>query len=318
MTSFTSQDWLASAAIMAAVSLLAAEAGAVQDIVVQGAANKRFIQGDEFGFYYEIPGNGGLSFKLDGPGTLIIFLVNHRTAKQRGNTVLAVSKDGKPWKRLKLRCPNSSRRFTNGGPLIPCGRISRDLRIKTGPHRVAIRVIKTKKGASAHFLYVSQSELDAEPEIVTTMVGTGESVEAEDWDGSFDVPELVSIETEGTTPGPFSNPLTWTLIGIAAVTGGAGVYVGLQSKSKFEDFEKADKSQVRSRKLKDDGKGQAIIANVLFGVAAISATVAGVFFYGDWQKAAATEAAASDSGAVSGWGPWATPNTAGVQAWLHF
>ena len=110
----------------------AAQAQALDQVQVAGQTKTRLIEGDELGQYYEIPAKGELTVAVDGPGTLLVFLVNHRAPRLRRPSLIQVSKKGRAWKRLKLPCPASKRRFV-GDTVIPCGRITRDIRV-SGTH----------------------------------------------------------------------------------------------------------------------------------------------------------------------------------------
>ncbi|MEE8408529.1 MAG: hypothetical protein V3T05_02895, partial [Myxococcota bacterium] len=152
-----------------------AAAQEVEQIVVQGDPTKRWIEGDDLGFYYHIPSDKQLELYAAGPGTLIMFLINHRTGSDRALSVLQVQKNGRPWKRLKLGCAATKDRFTAGKTILPCARLTRDLRIPPGRQRLGFRMSRTRWGASVHILFVPQGKLDSEPELVTSIrAGGGE------------------------------------------------------------------------------------------------------------------------------------------------
>lgn len=64
--------------------------------------------------------------------------------------------------------------------------------------------------------------------------------------------------------------VSWVLLGTGVVAGGVGSIIGLQSRGNVSSARKADLSADKSGHL-DDARGQAVVANVLFGTAAAAA-----------------------------------------------
>lgn len=281
--------WL-SGAVAACCLIASAPVGAqeIEQIVVQGDPTKRWIEDDDLGFYYHIPSDKQLELYATGPGTLIMFLVNHRVESDRAMSVLAVQKNGRAWKRLKLGCAPIKERFTAGKTILPCARLTRDLRLGAGQQRLGFRMARTRWGASVHFLFVPQGKLDTEPELVTS-IGGGEGEDWQEADGvedpGLDLAAIGPIEapTEPTakrTSGPdFSNPLVWLAVGLGVAAAGTGGYFGWRSSSLFLDAARDDVTQLDRRSLNDDGRRSAVIANTLFGVAAAGLVTGGLFLF---------------------------------------
>jgi hypothetical protein len=283
---------LTSAIVM--TSLVASSALAADRVTVHGEPTKRWIEADDLGFYYEIPMGDELEIDVIGPGTLILFLVNHEATGTRGTSVLVMTKASQAWKRLKLGCVPSGKRFADETGIQPCKRMTRDLQIEAGTHRIGLRLKRTKVGASVHLLFASQEQLDLEPALATAQDGELSWEEAEDLD-------LVTIEAaekpERTGGGvdvdaALKNPLMWSLTGAAAAIAGTGVAFGAHSQSRFDEAA-GQVSQRRRVELNDSGKQSAVIANTLFGVAGAAAITAAVIFVLDLQTGSPEATSAS-------------------------
>jgi hypothetical protein len=274
------------ALVLAAPAPVLARAQAPQQVLFEGDPAKRWIENDDLGFYYQVPTGRRLRAEVDGPGTLILFLVNHRMEGARAQSTLLVTRNNAPWKRLKLGCARTKLRFT-AGKSLPCARLTRDLKIPEGKQELGFELSKTRWGASVRLLFIAQAVLDAEPELVASMAGrTEEEGEAAEWQPAVDV-DLAAIPTESSPPSSAatapgrdgsgaaeagssfsSTSLALVLAGVAAAAGGAGTYFGLRSRSKFSDAGDTY-VQVERDELNGSGKTSALIANILFGVAAL-------------------------------------------------
>ncbi|MBN8231474.1 tetratricopeptide repeat protein [Corallococcus macrosporus] len=111
-------------------------------------------------------------------------------------------------------------------------------------------------------------------------------------------PRVVSPPTVATAPDPTPGvdlkadarergmrrvpTVSWVLLGTGVVAGGVGSIIGLQSRGNVSSAREADLSADVSGHL-DDARGQAVVANVLFGtaLAAAAAAVTTYFLSGD-------------------------------------
>ncbi|MBN9683864.1 MULTISPECIES: tetratricopeptide repeat protein [unclassified Corallococcus] len=83
--------------------------------------------------------------------------------------------------------------------------------------------------------------------------------------------------------------VSWVLLGTGVVAGGVGSLIGLQSRGNVSSARDADLSSDVSGHL-DDARGQAVVANVLFGTAAAAAVgaITTYFLSGESPAAAGT------------------------------
>jgi len=257
---------------------------AADRVTVHGDPTKRWIEADDLGFYYEIPMGDELQIDVEGPGTLILFLVNHEAAGTRGTSILVLTRAGEAWKRLKLGCVPSDKRFADETGIQPCKRMTRDLQLDAGTHRLGLRLKRTKVGASVHLLFASREQLDLEPALATVEDSELSWEQAEDLD-------LVTISSAdekeqelGGIDAALTNPLMWSLAGIAAASAGTGVAFGAYSQSRFDEAAGQGVTQRRRVELNDSGKQGAVIANTLFGVAGAAAVTAAIIFVLDAQS----------------------------------
>jgi hypothetical protein len=292
-----------------------AQAQAPQEVVIKGDPAKRWIENDDLGFYYQIPADRRLRAEVDGPGTLVLYLVNHRAEGAKAASTLLVTRDDQPWKRLRLGCGPTKRRFT-AGSVRPCARLTRDLQIPAGKQKLGFRLSKTRWGASAQFEFVAQAALDAEPDLVTSMdTKTEPDAVSAEWQPADDI-ELAAIPSKppgppsaasATAPGPTelettaagsgvsSGPWTLALAAVAVAAAGAGTYFGLRSKAKFNDAEETY-VQLDKKELNASGRTSALVADILFGVAGLSAGTAAIAFFAAPREAASDAEGSSSVG----------------------
>jgi tetratricopeptide (TPR) repeat protein len=73
--------------------------------------------------------------------------------------------------------------------------------------------------------------------------------------------------------------LPLALLGAGVVAGGVGSYLGLRSQGNIQDARDAFDSEPQQRRLLEDARGQALAANILFGVAITAAAGAAITYF---------------------------------------
>ncbi len=79
------------------------------------------------------------------------------------------------------------------------------------------------------------------------------------------------------------------LLGAGVVAGGVGSYLGLRSQGNIQDARDAFGSEPQQRRLLEDARGQALAANILFGVAVTAAAGAVITYFTGKESAHAQE-----------------------------
>jgi hypothetical protein len=313
---------LRSLTVAVTLTLAATSSLAAERLSVQGDPAKRWIADDDLGFYYDIPMGEELRVEIEGPGTLIMFLVNHEATGTRGNSVLVVTRDKKAWKRLKLGCAATPKRFVDETDIKPCERVTRDLQIEPGTHHLGFRLKRTRVGASVHFLFASRERLDLEPELATAVADSDSELSWEEAEELDLLAPPTAVGESGPAPtgisGKLANPWLWTAAGVGVAAGATGIAFGLMSSSDFSDAENRTTSQRDWQDLNDSGKQKAVVANVLFATAAAGLAGAAVLYYFDIGTPAAPPEA--EAGGDNAWTvvPRTGPDGWGVDACVQF
>ncbi|MEL6543273.1 MAG: hypothetical protein AAFQ82_01535 [Myxococcota bacterium] len=147
-------------------------------IPASDAAGTLSIKDDDLGTYDIIPRRKPLTYELEGPGLLFLYLVNHRVERKKPPSRIELTLDGIKRKTVKLGCADATGRFEGQKRLLPCARVTEDLVIPAGSHTVGLQLAKTKFGASVHAIYTPSNAPpvdSSEPALVTTPGGDGAS-----------------------------------------------------------------------------------------------------------------------------------------------
>ncbi|MEL6195529.1 MAG: hypothetical protein AAFQ77_00560 [Myxococcota bacterium] len=324
-------------------SLLAAPfaAYAMEPIIPEGEPLSLIVEGDSFRLYYPVPKRKTLDFEVEGPGVVLLFAVNHRRGKRKGLSVVEVLRNGKLWKTVRLGCPPSSTTFAaTKGRDRPCGRISSELPVGSEKIRISLRLDRSKYGASVAPHFVTEAELQLEPDLVglsatedpppeppnpppivegeepaETVAEPSEPVETESL--GINAPNEASITEESPAAADDEFDTRWiaptlTLVG-AAAAGGLGFYFAGQHNDNVDAAENTE-IQLERENFLDDADSDALRANIAFGVAGATA-ILGTYFLIDYlldDDVSESSSVSDDSGISGGCGP------DGCGAWLWF
>lgn len=329
------------------VSLLAAPlfARAMEPIIPKGEPLSLIVEGDSFRLYYPVPKRKTLDFEAEGPGVVLLFAVNHRRGKRKGLSVIEVLRNGKLWKTVRLGCPPSSTTFAaTKGRDRPCGRISSELPVGSEKIRISLRLDRSKYGASVAPHFVTEAELQLEPDLVGLSAtedpppeppnpppivegeeGSGpvaEAAEPEDAklelvNPGVDAANEASVTQEAPPVADDEFDTRWiapalTLVG-AAAAGGIGFYFAGQHDDNVDAAENTE-IQLERENFLDDADSDALRANIAFGVAGATA-ILGTYFLIDYlldEDVSDSSSVSDDSGISGGCGP------DGCGAWLWF
>lgn len=131
-----------------------------------GAVGTLTLEGDDLSSYDIIPRKSEMTFTVEGPGVLFLYLVNHRIERRKGQSRVQTTLDGEPERVVTLNCPRVEGRFADQKRLLPCERKTVDLVIPEGEHVVGLQLVKTKWAASVHAIFTPSTppELESDPD----------------------------------------------------------------------------------------------------------------------------------------------------------
>lgn len=259
---------------------------------IKGSSARRLILNDNLGVYHDLPASGELQFSVQGAGRLVLYIVNHRTMLTRESSVVAVSDNGKAWRRLKVPCSASTLAFRSG-KVLPCRYVIHELETRAGSHAIGLRLSRNKLGASVHIRFVSEALLAAVPEAVKGLhalrADSGQSDASSQAPGLALVPspapkgadrmltgENLKLKQKERSALDWNHPLLWAGIAVTGIAAGGALYFGLRSKSKFDEGAR-NTIQLQRDELNADGTTAAIVANSLFALAGAALTGTAAF-----------------------------------------
>ncbi len=297
-----------SSAVLSVV-LLEVSAVRAQPAPSAGSDGALTLGGDELGTYEIIPRKSEMTYTLDGPGVLFLYLLNHRVARRKAQTRVQMTLDGAEERVLTLNCPESAGRFVDQKKLLPCTRTTVDVVIPEGQHVVGLKILKTKYAASVHAIFTPSAppeiELDAdEPPLVATPGGddatevtaepaleapepppadplpaeepalvaapAAETLELVPVDVEPEV-DVVAVEEQGFAEA-LLEPVPLILLGTGAALAGASFYFGLEMNRDFSAYNDQEnpRPQVDLPALEQSGKDNQVLMLAVGGAAVAS------------------------------------------------